>query len=95
MPEIHETFVQADHNFHDFLMKTIRSAIDSDEIPTEVDMSALASMVLAILRGISMQWLLGAGALDLGAIKTEVRRTFELAFSRFRATALSSKSAAK
>jgi hypothetical protein len=82
VPEIHETFVQADRNFRDLVMTTIRSAIDSEEIPAEVDVSALASLILSILRGTSMQWLLDSASLDLGAVKAEVRRTLELAFSR-------------
>jgi AcrR family transcriptional regulator len=82
VPEIHETFVQADRNFRDLVMTTIRSAIDSEEIPAEVEVSALASLILSILRGTSMQWLLDSASLDLGAVKAEVRRTLELAFSR-------------
>jgi AcrR family transcriptional regulator len=82
VPEIHETFVQADRNFRDLLMKTIRTAIREGEIPPEVDVRALASVVLSIVRGTSMQWLLDGGSLDLPAIKAEVRRVFELAFAR-------------
>jgi AcrR family transcriptional regulator len=82
VPEIHETFVQADRNFRELLTRTVQSAIESGEIPTAVDVPALASVVLAIVRGTSMQWLLDGGSLDLDAIKREVRRVFELAFAR-------------
>ncbi|MGA7873449.1 MAG: helix-turn-helix domain-containing protein [Candidatus Binatus sp.] len=82
VPEIHETFVQADRNFRDLLRKTIRAAIDLGEIPAVVDVSAVASVVLSIARGTSMQWLLDGASLDLPAIKAEIRRLFELAFSR-------------
>ena len=81
VPEIHETFVQADRNFRDLLTKTIRSAIDLGEIAVEVNVHALASVVLSIVRGISMQWLLDGASLDLTAIKGEVRRVFEGAFA--------------
>ena len=91
VPEIHETFVQADRNFRDLLMKTIRAASDLGEIPAAVDVAAIASVVLAILRGISMQWLLDGGSIDLAAIKAEIRRVFELAFSRSEAGAPSAK----
>jgi AcrR family transcriptional regulator len=91
VPEIHETFVQADRNFRDLLMKTIRAAIALGEIPASVDVAAVASVVLAILRGTSMQWLLDGGSIDLAAIKAEIRRVFELAFSRSEAGAPSAK----
>lgn len=82
VPEIHDTFVKADRNFRELLMKTIRSAIALGEIPANVNVRALASVVLSIIRGTSMQWLLDGGSLDLPAIKAEVRRVFELAFAR-------------
>ena len=82
VPEIHETFVQADRSFPNLLMKTIRSAIKLGEIPAEVNVPALASVLLSIIRGTSMQWLLDGGSLDLAAIKKETRRTFEMAFPR-------------
>jgi len=73
--------VQADRNFRDSLTTTIRSAIDLGEIPAEVNVHALASVVLSIVRGMSMQWLLDGASLDLTAIKGEVRRVFEGAFA--------------
>jgi AcrR family transcriptional regulator len=82
VPEIHETFVQADRNFRDLLTKTVRSAIRLGEIPSEVEVPALASVALSIIRGTSMQWLLDGGSIDLAAIKREIRRLFEMAFSR-------------
>ena len=81
VPQIHDTFVQADRNFRELLSKTVRSAIDAGEIPPEVDVGALASVVLSIVRGTSLQWLLDGGSLDLPAIKAEVRRIFERAFA--------------
>ena len=91
VPEIHDTFVQADRKFRDLLTKTIRSAIRAGRIPPEVDIPALASVVLSIVRGTSMQWLLDSGSLDLSAIKAEVRRIFELAFGQSDVGALSKK----
>jgi len=88
VPEIHETFVRADRNFRELLMKTIRAAIDLGEIPAAVDVSAVASVVLSILRGTAMQWLLDGGSIDLTAIKAEIRRIFTLAFSRSGAGAI-------
>jgi AcrR family transcriptional regulator len=82
VPEIHDTFITADRNFRDLLMKTIRSAIELGEVPAEVDVHGLASLVLSIIRGTSMQWLLAGGSLDLAAIKKEIRRLLERAFAR-------------
>ena len=82
VPEIHQTFVKADRNFRELRIKTIRSAIKVGEMPQEVDVNALASVVLSIIRGISMQWVLDGGSMDLATIKQEIRRVFELAFAR-------------
>jgi len=81
VPEIHQTFVQADRNFRDLLVKTVRAAIELGEIPAEVEVTSLASVVLSIVRGTSMQWLLDGGSIDLNAIKKEIRRLFEMAFA--------------
>ena len=82
VPEIHQTFVKADRNFRELLIKTILSAIKVGEMPEEVEVNALASVVLSIIRGISMQWVLDGGSIDLATIKQEIRRVFELAFAR-------------
>jgi AcrR family transcriptional regulator len=82
VPEIHETFVQADRNFRELLTKTVRSAIELGEVPSEVDVPSLASVALSIIRGTSMQWLLDGGSIDLAAVKREIRRVFERAFLR-------------
>jgi len=82
VPEIHQTFVKADRNFRELLIKTIRSAIKVGEMSEEVEVNALASVVLSIIRGISMQWVLDGGSIDLATIKQEIRRVFELAFAR-------------
>jgi len=95
VPEIHETFVKADRNFRDLLMNTVRSAKESGDIPAEVNVPALASVVLSLVRGTSMQWLLDGGSIDLAAIKTETRRIFERAFARPEEAARSSKRISK
>jgi len=82
VPEIHQIFVRADRNFRDFLMNMIQSAVDLGEVPSDLDVAALASVMLSIVRGTSMQWVLDGGSLDLGAVKQEIRRMLELAFGR-------------
>jgi AcrR family transcriptional regulator len=82
VPEIHEIFVGADVRLRALVEQTIRSAIESNEIPSDVDPPAIAALVVAILRGVSMQWVLNSDGLDLTAVKDEIRRLFELAFNR-------------
>jgi AcrR family transcriptional regulator len=82
VPEIHEIFVGADVRLRALVEQTIRSAIESNEIPSDVDPPAIAALVVAILRGVSMQWVLNSDGLDLTAVKGEIRRLFELAFNR-------------
>jgi AcrR family transcriptional regulator len=82
VPEIHEIFVGADVRLRALVEQTIRSAIESNEIPSDVDPPAIAALVVAILRGVSMQWVLNSDGLDLTAVKGEIRRLFELAFYR-------------
>ena len=77
IPEIHETFVDADRRLRELLTGAIRDA----EPPRGVDTSALSSVVLAILRGVAMQWVRDPGELDLDAVKREVRRLLEGAFA--------------
>lgn len=79
VPEIHDTFVAADRSFRQFFRQSIQAAVQSGELPPEVDAGALASLALAMVRGLAIQWLLDADALDLDAVKREVRRVFELA----------------
>ena len=52
------------------------------EVPSGVDARALAIVVTALLRGVAMQWALDARSIDVIAVKKEIRRLFELAFSR-------------
>ena len=82
VPEIHETFVRADRDLRALLEETIRTGVAAGEIPFAVDARALAILVTSILRGVSMQWALDARSIDVIAVKKEIRRLFELAFSR-------------
>lgn len=77
IPEIHDTFVQADRNLRRLLRQTIGEA----DLPDEVDAPALANVVLALLRGVSMQWVREPSAIDLDASKRCMRRLLETAFA--------------
>lgn len=82
VPEIHEIFVRADRDLRAMLESTIRAGISAGEVPSGVDARALAIVVTALLRGVAMQWALDARSIDVIAVKKEIRRLFELAFSR-------------
>lgn len=77
IPEIHDTFVRADRNLRELLRQTLAEADLSDD----VDVAALANVVLAVLRGVAMQWVREPSAIDLDAAKREIRRLIEAAFA--------------
>jgi AcrR family transcriptional regulator len=79
IPEIHETFVEADRAFRSLLLESVR---DAEEISGRVDAAALANVLLAIVRGVAMQWVRDPREVDLDAVKREVRRLLEAAFPR-------------
>jgi AcrR family transcriptional regulator len=82
VPEIHETFVNADRLLRAFIKRVIRAAIEAGELPRDVSVRGLASTIVAILRGVSLQWLLDPTGIQLGEVKREVRRLFEIAGRR-------------
>lgn len=81
VPEIHDIFVRADRDFRLFLKEMIDESVEQGEIPKEVDSWALAGLVLSILRGFAMQWVRDPTAVDWTAVKKEMRRLFERAYS--------------
>lgn len=77
IPEIHGTFLRADRRLRALLQQTVEEA----ELSDDVDASALASVVLGILRGVAMQVVRDPGALELVAVKREIHRLLEAAFA--------------
>ncbi len=82
VPEIHATFVEADRALRAGVERTLRGGIRAGDIPSDVDPSAFAVFVVGMLRGVVLQWLLAPGGFDLGAVRSEIRRTLERAFAR-------------
>jgi len=82
VPEIHATFVAADHALRAGVERTVRSAVRAAEMPRDVDVKAFAVFVVGLLRGVVLQWLLDPADFDLEAVRVEVRRTLERAFAR-------------
>ena len=82
VPEIHATFVAADHALREGVERTVRSAVRAGEMPRDVDVKAFAVFVVGLLRGVVLQWLLAPADFDLEAVRVEIRRTLERAFAR-------------
>ncbi|HXK25948.1 MAG TPA: TetR family transcriptional regulator [Myxococcota bacterium] len=82
VPEIHATFVAADHALREGVERTVRSAVRAGEMPRDVDVKAFAVFVVGLLRGVVLQWLLAPADFDLKAVRVEIRRTLERAFAR-------------
>jgi len=80
VPEIHETFVEADRAMRAGVERTVLSAVRAGEMPEDVDAKAFAVFIVGLLRGIVLQWLLAPSGFDLGAVRAEIRRTLERAF---------------
>jgi AcrR family transcriptional regulator len=82
VPEIHDTFVEADRALRAGVERTVRSAIRAGEMPRSTDAAAFAVFIVGLLRGVVLQWLLAPAGFDLGAVRAEIRRTLERAFAR-------------
>jgi AcrR family transcriptional regulator len=80
VPEIHDTFVEADQLLREAVERTIGSAVRAGEMPADIDAKAFAVFIVGILRGTVTQWLLDPSGFDLGAVRAVIRRTFESAF---------------
>ncbi|MGH2900157.1 MAG: TetR/AcrR family transcriptional regulator [Solirubrobacteraceae bacterium] len=81
VPEIHATFVEADRALRAGVEQTVRSAARAGEIPADVDPKAFAVFIVGLLRGIVLQWLLDPSGFELAAVRVEIRRTLERAFT--------------
>jgi AcrR family transcriptional regulator len=82
VPEIHETFVEADRALRAGVERTVLSAVRAGEMPRETDAKAFAVFIVGLLRGVVLQWLLAPSRFDLRAVRAEIRRTLERAYAR-------------
>jgi len=87
VPEIHETFVEADRALRAGVERTIRSAVRVGEMPAGTNAGALAALIVGSVRGVVLQWLLNPRAVSIAAVAAEARRTLELAFAMDRRAA--------
>jgi AcrR family transcriptional regulator len=82
VPEIHETFVEADRALRAGVERTVLSAVRAGDMPRKTDAEAFAVFIVGLLRGVVLQWLLAPSRFDLRAVRAEIRRTLERAFAR-------------
>ncbi|MBI1179729.1 MAG: TetR family transcriptional regulator [Alphaproteobacteria bacterium] len=69
--EIREVFVAADQAFRDFVARSLNDAKTLREIDDDVPSDAVAVVIVGTLRGIALQLAVGAGGLDMAAVRAQ------------------------
>jgi AcrR family transcriptional regulator len=72
MPDLRREMARLDDRLREGTARTIRAGIKSGALRADVDASAQAALFLAVLRGITLQWLVDPAALDLERIYREL-----------------------
>jgi AcrR family transcriptional regulator len=68
MPDLRGELGRLDQKLREGTTRTIRAGIKSGAVRADVDASAQAALFLAVLRGITLQWLIDPAALDLARV---------------------------
>jgi AcrR family transcriptional regulator len=82
VPEIRPDIARADESFRRSLQGHIDRGIASGEIKPQLDAARQAALLVATLRGISLQSLINPVALDLQAISRDLQANVETIFRR-------------
>lgn len=82
VPEIRADMTRADRVFRHSLQRHIKRGIESGEIKLDIDPARQAALLLATLRGISLQSLLDPSAIDLSAVSRDLQANIEVTFAR-------------
>jgi AcrR family transcriptional regulator len=82
VPEIRPDIAHADESFHHNLQRHIERGIASGEIRPELDPARQAALLVATLRGISLQLLINPAAVDLKAVSRDLQANAEAIFRR-------------
>ena len=72
-PDVRPAMIAADREFREAITKTLSRGVASGEFPTSVDPAGLATVIVAMLRGVALQWLLDDG-IDLDACRSEIEQ---------------------
>ena len=75
VPEIRQVLAELNDDLRSLAEKSIRRGIDEGQIKPDVEPAIEAATCLALLRGISMQWLIDPGCFDLAAAREAVKAT--------------------
>jgi AcrR family transcriptional regulator len=82
VPEIRPDIAQADESFRHNFQRHIERGIASGEIRPELDPARQAALLVASLRGISLQLLINPAAVDLKAVAGDLQANVETTFRR-------------
>jgi len=79
MPDLRAAFAELDKNWRATIERVVRSAARAKQIGRGVDAAAFATLLLASLRGILMQWLIAPDQVELARSYAELDRWLESA----------------
>jgi AcrR family transcriptional regulator len=68
MPDLRREMGSLDQRLRDGVARTIRAGLRAGAVRADVDIPAQAALFLAVLRGITLQWLIDPTALDLARV---------------------------
>jgi AcrR family transcriptional regulator len=71
--EVRPQMISADREFREEIEKRIRQAVSAGDVPASVDPLGLATVIIAMLRGVALQRVLD-DQVDLGAARHEVEQ---------------------
>jgi AcrR family transcriptional regulator len=72
-PETRPAMLAADREFRDAITKTLQRGVAAGEFPASLDPSGLATVIIAMLRGVALQSLLD-DQVDLDACRAEIEQ---------------------
>ncbi len=72
-PDVRPAMVAADREFREAITKTLQRGVAAGEFPASVDPSGLATVIIAMLRGVALQSLLHDDV-DLDGCRTEIEQ---------------------
>ncbi|MGO9454211.1 MAG: TetR/AcrR family transcriptional regulator [Candidatus Binataceae bacterium] len=75
VPEIRKVFAELNDRLRAVSEESIHVGIDEGQIRSDVDPVSEAAVCVALLRGVSMQWLVDPGCFDLATVTERVKAT--------------------
>ncbi|HUY27717.1 MAG TPA: TetR/AcrR family transcriptional regulator [Candidatus Binataceae bacterium] len=76
VPEIRKVFAELNARLRAVSEESIRRGIAERQIRADIDPASEAAVCVALLRGVSMQWLVDPGCFDLATVAERVKATF-------------------